>query len=94
MRLFGWLALLARPDRAKVAEIPTLRHQVAALQRRVKAPRLSWLTRWLVAALARPLPGSQLWLIVSLRTLLRGHADLVRRHWSLLDADNPHALAR
>lgn len=37
----GWLALLARSDRAQDAEILILRHQVAALQRQFKAPRLS-----------------------------------------------------
>jgi hypothetical protein len=42
LHLFGWLALLARPDRAKDAEILILRHQVAVLQRQVKDPRLSW----------------------------------------------------
>ena len=31
--VFGWLALLARSDRAKDAEILILRHQVAVLQR-------------------------------------------------------------
>jgi putative transposase len=29
LRVFGWLAMLARPDRAKAAEILVLRHQVA-----------------------------------------------------------------
>ena len=33
LRVFGWLALLARSDRAKDAEILILRHQVAVLQR-------------------------------------------------------------
>jgi hypothetical protein len=41
LRAFGWLALLARSDCAKDAEILILRHQVAVLQRQVKAPRLS-----------------------------------------------------
>jgi len=44
LRMFGWLALLARSDRAKDAEILILRHQVAMLQRQVKTPRLSWRT--------------------------------------------------
>jgi putative transposase len=57
LRVFGWLALLARSDRAKDAEILILRHQVAALQRQVKTPRLSWADR---AVLARLLPGSHL----------------------------------
>jgi len=33
LRMFSWLALLARSDRAKDAEILLLRHQVAVLQR-------------------------------------------------------------
>jgi len=82
LRVFGWLALLARFDRAKDAEILILRHQVAVLQRQVKTPRLSWADRAVLAALARLLPRSQLRLIISPRTLLRWHADLVRRHWA------------
>jgi hypothetical protein len=38
LRVFGWLALLARSDRAKDAEILILRHHVAVLQRQVKKP--------------------------------------------------------
>jgi putative transposase len=82
LRVFGWLALLARSDRAKDTEILILRHQVAVLQRQVKTPRLSWADRAVLAALARQLPRGQLCLIISPRTLLRWHARLVRRHWS------------
>jgi hypothetical protein len=45
LRVFGWLALLARSDRAKDTEILILRHQVTVLQRQVKNPRLSWADR-------------------------------------------------
>jgi putative transposase len=84
LRVFGWLALLARSGRAKDAEILILRHQLAVLQRQVKTPELSWADRAVLAALARLLPGSQLRqlrLIISPRTLMRWHASLVRRHW-------------
>jgi hypothetical protein len=53
LQMLGWLALLARSDRVKDAEILILRHQVAVLQRQVKAPRLSWADRAVLAALAR-----------------------------------------
>jgi putative transposase len=85
IRVFGWLALLARSDRAKDAEILLLRHQVAVLQRQVTTPRLSWADRAVLVALARLLPHGQLRrlrLIISPQTLLRWHADLVRRRWA------------
>ena len=85
LRVFGWLALLARSDRAEDTEILILRHQVAVLQRQVKTPRLSWADRAVMAALARLLPRGQLGqlrLIISPRTLLRWHACIVRRHWT------------
>jgi len=71
LRVFGWLALLARSDHAKDAEILILRHQVAVLQRQVKTPPLSWADRAALAALARLLPRSQLCLIISPHTLMR-----------------------
>jgi hypothetical protein len=59
LRVFGWLALLARSDRAKDAEILILRHQVAVLQRRARTPRLSWADRAILAALTRRLSASR-----------------------------------
>jgi putative transposase len=58
LRVFGWLALLARSDRAKDAnaEILILRHQVTVLQRQVTTPRLSWADR-AMALLLGDLPG-------------------------------------
>ena len=58
--VFDWLALAARSGRAKDAEIPILRHQVAVPRRQVKVPRLSWADRAVLAALARLLPDRQL----------------------------------
>jgi putative transposase len=82
LRVFGWLALLARSGRAEDAEIPIVRRQVAVLRRQAGAPGLSRADRAVLAALARLLPGSRLRLIVSPRTVLRWHAGLVRRHWA------------
>jgi putative transposase len=74
------MALFARSDLAKDTEILVLRHQVAVLQRRVNTPRLSWADRAIVSALAR-LRRSRLRLITSPRTLLRRHAEIVKRRW-------------
>lgn len=85
LRVFGWLALFARSDRAKDAEILILRHPVAVLQRQVKNVGCPGLARAVLAALARLVPTShlrQLRLIISPRTLLRWHARLVQRRWT------------
>jgi len=85
LRVFSWLALPARSDRAKDAEIVILRHQVAVLRCQAKAPRLSWADRAILTALARLLPPGhlrQLRLVVTPRTILRWHADLSRRRWA------------
>jgi putative transposase len=84
-RLCGWLALLPRSDNAKNIEILVLRHQIAVLHLWVRSPRLTWADRAFLAALTRRISGArrrQLSLIVTPRTLLRWHAELVRRHWT------------
>ena len=85
VRLCGWLALLPRTDDARNTEILVLRHQLAVLQRQVRSPRLTWAERAVLAAFTRPLSAvnrRQLSLIVTPRTLLRWHAELVRRSWT------------
>jgi|GEM_PF-1779756 len=72
LRVFGWLALLARSDRAKDAEILILRHQVAVLQRQVKPRRCRGLTGRSCPRWPRLLPRGQLRhlrLVISPRTL-------------------------
>jgi hypothetical protein len=83
VRVLGWLALLARSDAAKDAEILTLRHEVAVLRRTNVRPALTWRDRAMLSALSRLLPAPLRQLrLVSPRTLLRWHAQLVAHHWT------------
>ena len=83
VRVLSWLALLARSDAAKDAEILTLRHEVAVLRRTNARPTLTWLDRAVLSALSRLLPAPLRQLrLVSPRTLLRWHAQLVARRWT------------
>ena len=83
VRVLSWLALLARSDAAKDVEILILRHEVAVLRRPNARPALTWLDRAVLSALSRLLPTSLRRLrLVSPRTLLRWHAQLVARRWT------------
>ncbi|MFI6505868.1 hypothetical protein [Nonomuraea typhae] len=83
LRVLGWIALLARSQASKDAEILVLRHQLAVLRRQAAAPRPSWADRAILSALVRVLPRRRRYhLSVTPRTLLRWHADLVKRRWT------------
>jgi len=82
-RVLSWLALLARSDMAKDAEILVLRHEVTVLRRTNQRPTLTWIDRAFITALAGLLPTQLRQLrLVSPRTLLRWHGQLVARRWT------------
>ena len=82
-RVVGGLALLARSDAAKDAEILLLRHQLAVLHRQVGRPRLTWPDRAVIAALALRLqPARRLGMLVTPRTILGWHRRLATRRWT------------
>ena len=83
-QLSAWIGLLARSETSKTAEILVLRHQVSVLRRQVARPRPSWADRALISALARLLPQTRRrHLFVTPGTLLRWHADLITRRWTV-----------
>jgi putative transposase len=83
IRLFGWLALLARSDGSKDVEILVLRHEVALLRRQVSRPKPDWADRAVIAASARLLPRHlRIQRIVTPGTLLAWRRRLIKRKWT------------
>ena len=82
-RVLSWLALLARSDTTKNAEILTLRHEDAVPRRTNPRPILTWPDPAMLSALNRLVPAAlRRARLVSPRTLLRWHHQLVARRWT------------
>jgi putative transposase len=91
VRLFGWLALLARSDTSKDMEILVLRHEVAVLRRQVARPKPDWADRAIIAALARLLPKRlRLHRIVTPGTMLAWHRRLIKADQEQVDLPEHH----
>ena len=87
VRLFGWLALLARSDISKDVEILVLRHEVTVLRRQIACPKPGWADRAVIAALTRLLSRHlRLHRIVTPGTLLAWHRRLIKNNWTYPNA--------
>jgi hypothetical protein len=72
-----------RSELAKDVELLVLRHELVVLRKQHPRARLSPADRALFAALVRLLPRARrVGLVVTPRTLLRWHRELVRRKWA------------
>jgi hypothetical protein len=87
IRVFGWLALLARSGTSKDVEILVLRHEIAVLRRQVARPKPDWADRAMIAALTRLLPRHlRVHRIATPGTLLAWHRRLIKNKWTVTPA--------
>jgi hypothetical protein len=90
VRLFAWVALLARSGASKDVEILGLRHEIAVLRRQVARPKPDWADRAMIAALTRLLPRHFLvHRIVTPGTLLTWHRRNIKTLVLRLARENP-----
>jgi len=83
LRVLGWLALLTRSATSTDIEILALHHGIAVVRAQTAPRRLTWADRAPLSGLSRLLPHRlRPHRIVSPRTLLRWHAQLVQRRWT------------
>ena len=83
VRLFAWVALLARSGASKDVEILVLRHEIAILRRQVAHPKPDWADRAMIAAVTRLLPRHlRVHRIVTPGTLLTWHRRLIKNKWT------------
>ena len=83
VRLFAWVALLARGGASKDVEILVLRHEISVLRRQIARPKPDWADRAMIAALTRLLPRHlRVHRIVTPGTLLTWHRRIVKNEWT------------
>jgi hypothetical protein len=80
VRVLNWLALLARSDTAKDAEILLLRHEVTVLRRTNPRPPFTWLDRAVLSTARSPPPGARLPEHCCYANHVRGGQQVLPRH--------------
>jgi hypothetical protein len=82
-RVVLWIAESSNEQMTTEVELVVLRHQLMVLRRQAAEPRLRRRDRLFMAAISRVLPRAR-WssFLVSPKTLLRWHRELVRRKWT------------
>ncbi|HZB41523.1 MAG TPA: hypothetical protein VE487_11185, partial [Ilumatobacter sp.] len=82
-RVLGWIAGSSNEQMNTEVELVVLRHQLNVLTRQVGRPQLRRRDRVFMAAISRVLPRAR-WssFLVSPKTLLRWHRELVRNKWT------------